>query len=550
MSTVPANLPDNGRRRIVVAPTIDHGGITLTKFLAVWVTSTIINVVILTLAFFVFLFLGKVTAGEAVAEPEVTQTTEVEDTQKDPDLTNTDLGDDSNLPLAYNVERIEEVSVPGKVDPTAAVGIVNAPESAPMNIPPPPGGGGGTGAAILDPNMAGTGAMSGTQGGMGGLYNLGGFGGRSGATKVRMLHEGGGNERSEKAVADGLKFLALHQASDGHWSLHDFHRHARTAPLPAGKVQPDNSQPNTTQANNTAGTAFGLLPFLAAGITHKPPKKKPIFDYSKGVGLAIRYLMNKQTKNGNDRGYYGEGMYAHGLATIAMCEAYGLTSDPQIKASAQLALNYIVSAQDVSGGGWRYSARQAGDTSVTGWQLMALKSGQMAGLSVPRIALDKTGKYLDSCETSSKGGYAYMPAGGESITMTAVGALCRQYLGISPRNPSLLASVNRIKTAPPGATGNIYYEYYATQVMHHMGGEAWQFWNLGPKGDGKGGIRDTLIAKQDTGANGRPGQAGTWQGTAHVGGRLGATSLSLLSLEVYYRHLPLYRRDMGVMKDK
>jgi hypothetical protein len=86
--------------------------------------------------------------------------------------------------------------------------------------------------------------------------------------------------------------------------------------------------------------------------------------------------------------------------------------------------------------------------------------------------------------------------------------------------------------------------------MHHMGGEAWQFWNLGPKGDGKGGIRDTLIAKQDGLTGARPGQAGSWPGTAHVGGRLGATSLSLLSLEVYYRHLPLYRRDMGVMKDK
>jgi hypothetical protein len=550
MSTVPANVPDNGRRKIVSAPTIDHGGISFGKFLAVWISSTVINIVMLTLAFFVFLFLGKVTAGEATAEPEVTQTTEVEDNQKDPDLTNTDLGDDSSLPLAYNVDRIDEVSVPGKVDPTAPVGIVNAPESAPMNVPPPPGSGGGTGGAILDPNQAGTGAMAGTLGGMGGIYNLGGFGGRSGATKIKMLQEGGGNARSEKAVADGLKFLAHHQAADGHWSLHDFHRHARTAPLPAGKVQPDNSQPNTTQANNVAGTAFGLLPFLAAGITHKPPKKKPIVDYTKGVGLAVKYLIAKQTKNGNDRGYYGEGMYAHGLATIAMCEAYGLTSDPQIKASAQLALNYIVTAQDVSGGGWRYAARQAGDTSVTGWQLMALKSGQMAGLSVPRIALDKCGKYLDSCESSAKGGYGYVPGSGETVTMTAVGGLCRQYLGISPRNPSLLASVKRIQAAPPGSTGNIYYEYYATQVMHHMGGEAWQFWNLGPKGTGVGGIRDTLIAKQDTGAGGRPGQNGSWVGTAHVGGRLGATALTLLSLEVYYRHLPLYRRDMGVMKDK
>ena len=556
MSTQPAtpSAADNGRRRIVVAPTVGGDGIGLGKFLVVWATSTVINVTMLSLAFFVFLFLGRVTAGEA-PEPEVTQTTEVEDVQKDPDLTNTDLGEDDSLPLAYNVDRIEEVSVPGRVDPTAAVGIVNAPEAAPMNVPPPPGSGGGTGGTILDPNVAGTGAMGGTLGGMGGKFNVGGFGGRSGATKIKMLQEGGGNARSEKAVADGLKFLALHQAADGHWSLNDFAKHARTAPLPGGKIVPDNCQTNTTQANNTAGTAFGLLPFLAAGITHKPPKKKPQVDYSKGVGLAIRYLMNKQSKSGKDRGYYGEGMYAHGLATIAMCEAFGLTSDPLVKSSAQLAVNYIVSAQH-EGGGWRYSPGQPGDTSVTGWQLMALKSGQMAGLTVPRTALKKVEKYLDSCEvggkgTSSvgvKGGYAYTPGGPETVTMTAVAGLCRQYLGVSPRNASLLASVRKLKQVPPGS-GQIYYEYYATQVMHHMGGESWQFWNLGPDGSGKGGIRDTLIAKQDAGAGGRAGQLGSWAGGPNVGGRIGGTSLSLLSLEVYYRHLPLYRRDMGVMKD-
>jgi hypothetical protein len=181
---------------------------------------------------------------------------------------------------------------------------------------------------------------------------------------------------------------------------------------------------------------------------------------------------------------------------------------------------------------------------VTGWQLMALKSGQMAGLTVPRETLKKTEQFLNAVETK-QGGYGYMPGNAETITMTAVAALCRQYLGVNPRNPSLLASIKRIKAAPP-AGANIYYEYYATQVMHHMGGEAWQFWNLGPSGTGKDGIRDVLIARQDRGEGGKAGQKGSFSGNDHVGGRLGATSLCLLSLEVYYRHLPLYRRDAGM----
>lgn len=538
-------LPTGSRK--IVAPHVGGYGPSIGKFFIVWVCSFLINSTLLGGAMVVFPMLGS-ASGEAEVQPAVEEATEIVDNQKEYDLTNTDLGMDDSVPLNYNVDRIEEVSVPGKVDPTAAVGIAGAPELAPTNVPPPPGSGGGTGGAVFDPNMSGTGMAGGTLGGMGGMYNLGGFGGRSGATREKMLREGGGNARSEKSVADGLLFLALHQCADGRWSLNEFNKHGRTAPLPGGKLQPDNSQPMTTRRNDTAGTAFGLLPFLAAGITHKAAKTNKQIDYSKAVGRAIDFLMAKQTKSGSDRGFYGGDMYSHGLATIAMCEAYGLTSDPRIKASAQVGLNYIIAAQDPAGGGWRYSPRTPGDTSVTGWQLMALKSGQMAGLSVPRQVLKKVEQFLDSCESTNKGGYGYMPGTGETVTMTAVGALCRQYLGVNPRNPSLLGSIKRVKASPPAAsTENVYYTYYATQVMHHMGGDAWNFWNLGPDGTGKGGIRDTLIARQDSGQT-RAGQKGSFPGNDHVGGRLGATSLSLLSLEVYYRHLPLYRRDVGEMK--
>lgn len=547
-SDSPLDVNHTGSRKVIVAPNMTGHGPSLGKFLVVWACSTAINVALILGALLILSAIGAVSSAssEVAVEPP---NNEVADTSKEYDLTNTDLGDDTNLPLAYNVERLAEVSIPGQVDPTAPVGIVNAPEAAPMSVPPPPGTGGGTGAALLDPNLSGTGNLAGTLGGMGGTYNLGGLAGRSGATKERLLREGGGNAMSEKAVADGLKFLALHQNAAGHWSLNRFNRDARTAPLPAGKVVGDNSQPGTSRENNTAGTAFGLLPFLAAGITHKPSKTPKLVDYTKAVDRGLKYLMGKQSKSGNDKGFFGGDMYSHGLATIAICEAYGLTSDAQLKVSAQLAINYIVSAQDPTGGGWRYQARAPGDTSVTGWQVMALKSGQMAGLSVPKLTLDKSMAFLDSCESSGKGGYGYMPGTPETSAMTAVGALCRQFLGVQPRSASLLGSIAKIKKPENSpSSSNLYYVYYATQVMHHVGGENWQYWNLGPDGTGKGGIRDTLIRRQDKGEGGREGQAGSFAGNEHVGGRLGGTSLSLLSLEVYYRHLPLYRRDVGEVK--
>jgi hypothetical protein len=543
------NPPENGRRKVVVAPILDNGSLSIGRNVPIWIASAVIHLGILGLFYFLCELVPSMVPSawgggpESLAE-EVATTTQVEEQPKEFDLSNTNMGIDDQMELGYNNDRIEDVAVPGMVDPTQSAGVQGAPEDAARSsVPLPPGTGSGLGGAPkLDEGLA-LGGNS-IAGGVGGI-NLGNqFLGRSAATREKMLNEGGGNKQSEAVVAMGLEWLALHQATDGFWSLHEFPQHARDKPRPAGTVRPCNCEPGTTQRNDIAATGMGLLPFLAAGITQRPVKNAKK-DYSKVVEGALNFLMRKQAKDG---AYSGD-MYAHGIATIAMCEAYGLTSDPKIKISAQRALNFIAYAQDPAGGGWRYAPKQAGDLSVTGWQLMALKSGQMAGLSVSRNVLKASERYLDSVESpTKKGNYRYMSDSGESVTMTSVGLLCRQYSGVNARNPGLLGGVQVLRANPPGRTNNIYYEYYATQVMHHMQGEDWNFWNLGPNGDGKGGIRDTLIAKRDVGTTPkRPHQAGSWPGSQ--GGRLMATSLSLLCLEVYYRHLPLYRRDLALQKE-
>jgi hypothetical protein len=241
-------------------------------------------------------------------------------------------------------------------------------------------------------------------------------------------------------------------------------------------------------------------------------------------------------------------MYAHGLATIALCEAYALSADPALKAPAQKAIDYIIAAQEPAGGGWRYQPRSGNDTSVTGWQLMALKSGQMGGLKVGNRVMNGAEKWLDSVEAKDGTGYGYVGPQ-KTPTMTAVGLLCRQYMGWSPRNPRLRDGIAYLGKHTPGTNAELksmYFNYYATQVMHHMGGKDWTDWN--PK------MRDLLVNAQDQGKDEKHAhQAGSWdpKGDAHgaQGGRLMQTSLSLLTLEVYYRHLPIYRRDAGD-KDK
>ena len=486
-----------------------------------------------------------------VQAAKLDEPTKVEESEPEPDLTVTDIGNDIEVPTQYNVDRKDEMSVPGPEDPSQSVGIPNSPETVASNVPPPPGFGGGTGAApSLD--VSGLGSNVGSLGGMGGIYAPGGIAGRSGATREKLLTEGGGNAASEAAVARGLRFFALHQADDGHWSLDKYGDYYRSHPIgnPASKLIKYRNT-DKAQSNDIAGTGFGLLPFLAAGITHKPSGKKSQEDYSKTVMGGVNFLIKKQGKDGN----YGGGLYSHPLATIAMCEAYGMTSDPLIKISAQKALDYLIYAQH-DGGGWRYGPKQPGDTSVTGWCTMALKSGQMAGLKVPTERYKMVEKYLDAVHDPKSGGYGYTDPGA-SPAMTAIGMLCRQYMGVNPRNPGLLKGVEIMKKVHPAvspANYNLYQIYYATQVMHHMGGEAWDFWNLGPEVNGqrKNGVRDILIGKQIPATDPKKVMlAGSWDPIgAHTdaGGRLMSTSMAILTMEVYYRHLPLYRREMGGAK--
>jgi hypothetical protein len=500
------------------------------RLLPAWIISFVIHICLVIL----FLILNFRLNAEAIIPEDQVIETSVDTEVKPPNLENDEIGMDPDLPTNYNVPRIEDVSVPGAVNPNEAVGLMNAPDAPPQTLPPPPGFGGGQGGGA-DSDKAGSASLFGNPGGMGGpKMPPGGFNGRSGSTRQQMLREGGGNTVSEAAVAAGLNWLSQHQAPDGHWSLDGFKQHGRCNCTGEGNTN-----------NDIAGTAFGLLPFLAAGKTHKRSADNE--KYYKVVEKGLKYLAAKQNKEG----YFGGGpYYAQGLATIAMCEAFGLTSDAALKPYAQRAILNIARAQNANGG-WDYSpGTMRTDTSVSGWQLMALKSGQMAGLEVPKGSLENASRWLDRVQQPNSEGSGYGYDGpGDTETMTSVGLLCREYLGWGPRNPGLIKGVQKLgeKFPPDPGRNNMYYYYYATQVMHHFGGEPWQKWNVK--------MRDMLIAKQDQGRDrAHPHQKGSWSPSGDVhgqaGGRVMITSLSLLSLEVYYRYLPLYRRDMAVNKEE
>jgi hypothetical protein len=335
----------------------------------------------------------------------------------------------------------------------------------------------------------------------------------------------GRNKYCQPAVTAALVWLANHQMSDGSWSLQNYTQCCK-----------DKSCSGASGISADAGaTAMGILPFLAIGQTHKTQGP-----YKEHILRGVQWLMAHQQPDGNLAKGAQQMMYSHALATIALSEDYGMSGDKQVGAAAQAAVNFIINAQNVKSGGWRYNPGDDGDTSVVGWQLMALKSALMAELSVNGSAFSGTSKWLDSVAVHDGAEYGYTPGGGSSPTMTSVGLLCRQYLGAKRDSPMLAGGMGYLLNhLPDDGFSNIYYWYYATQVMHNMSGYEWDTWNRK--------MRDLLVRTQVRSVH--ECANGSWapekDAWGRSGGRLMQTSLSALTLEIYYRYLPLFKTGEG-----
>lgn len=351
------------------------------------------------------------------------------------------------------------------------------------------------------------------------------FTGRLPGKREAMLAAGGGTAATEGAVAMGLKWLATHQQRDGTWSL-------RGPYADGSRVE-----------NIAAATAMAILAFQGAGHTPGGDPKDP---YTDVVKRAWKTLLTMQDEHGkfHERLEQTHRFYTQAQCTIALCELYGMTHDEAYREPAQRAVNYCVRIQSANGG-WRYSPGEPGDLSVTGWFVMALQSARMAGLKVPSPVFDKISEFLDLVARGDEAGhgvgsrYAYRLRDGATLSMSAEGLLCRQFLGWKREDPRLEAGVEYLlRGLPDKDNKNVYYWYYATQVCHHMEGPAWQKWNHA--------MRELLPELQETAGRERGSwdpQGDRWGGPGY-GGRLYVTCLSIYTLEVYYRHLPLYHTGL------
>ena len=269
------------------------------------------------------------------------------------------------------------------------------------------------------------------------------------------------------------------------------------------------------------------MSMLGAGYTQRTGP------YKTEVRMGLDYLL-KKLKVGPHGGslIQGEsGMYSHAIATIAICEAYIMTRDTSLIDTIDEARRFIESAQHKKGG-WRYIPGTKGDMTVTAWQIMALKSCEMAGFKTGELTWDRAESFINSLGTSD-GQYCYQHPDQRPRTTTAVGLLSKMYLGEALENDQLEMSAQILAQEKPSKT-DMYFNYYATLVLSHRQDAAWDEWNVE--------LRDYLVNTQDNSNTHQSGSRYFADKHGKVGGRLYTTAMAVMTLEVYYRYMPLYDR--------
>jgi hypothetical protein len=360
------------------------------------------------------------------------------------------------------------------------------------------------------------------------------------ANRSTLARRAGASTASEQAVERALDWLARHQDADGRWdggiARYDDGTAATgdddfTVHCPAGQTCFGEC---AYWEADTALSALALLSFLGAGYTHKDGK------YSTTVENGLDFLRSQQKPDGDLRGASRVvGMYCHAMATLALCEAYALSLDDRLRDPAERAVAFLVHARARDGLAWRYApGAPAGDTSILGWVVMALKSARETGLRVPSLSAVQRGTllWLDKVSAGHDKGLArYQPSEPVTATMTAEAWVCRQFLGTGGLGPaSTEAAQYLIDHESDRGDSNYYYWYYGTLALYQHGGQPWTKWN--------NRLRDRIISLQRATSH----QAGSWDPDdsqyGATGGRIYCTTLATLSLEVYYRYLRLYEK--------
>jgi hypothetical protein len=359
-------------------------------------------------------------------------------------------------------------------------------------------------------------------------------------------------QATDSAVIAALRWLARHQNADGSWSAQGFGRNCTNGGC-SGIGESD---------YDTGVTGLSLLAFLGAGYTSMSRDDTHMIDpafperqlhFGETVKKGLQWLIAQQDPEGciGERGM--KHLYNHAIAALALSEGYGMSGLPILRGAAQKSIDFLVAAQN-PGQGWRYSSRCGdNDTSVTGWAVMALKSAELSNLSFPSSAFagalgwlteatEKNGYYRVGY-TSAGTGKVFVPGKNEQFadhaSMSAVGVLSRIFIQKSQKEPALTAVNFLAGDLPAWKPGQVdfYYWYYASLALFQFDGPKGAFWSKWNEP-----MKSAILPHQKLAKNGC--ENGSWDSSedrwGFEGGRVYATAINCLTLEVYYRYAHVF----------
>ncbi len=398
-------------------------------------------------------------------------------------------------------------------------------------------------------------AVVGIGGGAGGNFG-------KGRGSNQNLGELGTSVETQNRVLDALIWLAKHQSSDGHWDVYGYTNQCEGT-VCEKLVSKDHTD------YNVGVTGLALLAFLGAGYTHKDTDVvHEGRNFGKVVKKALFWLKEQQNADGAFSTGGSKPMYNNSLAALAYAEAYGMTGAPMLRDIAQRGVDYVQKAQNEAPSGtgflgWRYEPNSGdNDTSVTGWAAMAIKSGEIAGLDVAGASMDGALNWVEKVTNSDYWlvGYRDVSDAGKKVaapgknenyknhpSMTAIGMLVRMFANKDPNSEpvkggakAIMADLPEWKDADPDTQDHpvdYYYWYYASLALYmyagpdspNEGNGMWSKWNSA--------MKKAVVGSQEGSKDGH--EKGSWDPISRwswEAGRVYATALNALTLEVYYRY--------------
>ncbi len=265
-------------------------------------------------------------------------------------------------------------------------------------------------------------------------------------------------------VARGLAWLRRQQKEDGRWEFDGLDR-----------------------KEYAGATGLALLAFVGAGETHIGETR-----YQGIVKAGMSWLLKDLPLDGPNVGKFKSSATAYGqaIATLSLCETYGITRDKSLLAPAQAAIDYVQRSQKADGS-WPETGTDT-EVSLVAWQTQALAAAKLCqDIKVDQVAVQNIIRFLDSTaggSRKSKYGQKDSTTSAPGTGLIACGLLCRYLLdGWGPNTPAMAEGVAGLMKRSPNPKApkhpalDIYFYFHATRVVHFFDGDDWNTWWEGPE---------------------------------------------------------------------